>query len=178
MIQRITATGLVPLLLLAVLPGCVAKHMPDWSKVQAMKPDTETHVRLHDKGVPGPVKGRFLSATENSLTLKYEGGQTETFQRKGIRKILRYREWGQRWPGWLAFGIAVAFGGNAFRSDADLTPGRQVLFGVAIPVGIAIPFFFGSKMQGIYEIHPEHGDWYPQGKSSPATGTEKPEDSK
>lgn len=164
--RKTMTVGLIPLLLLAILPGCVARHMPDWSRVQDMKPDTETHVRLYDRGASDPVKGRFLSATDNSLTLKSDDGQSETFQRQDIREILRYREWGQRWPGWLAFGIAVAVGGNAFRAEADFTPGAQVLFGVAIPVGIAIPFFFGSKMQGIYEIHPEHRDWHPQGTSS------------
>ena len=34
--RTITATGLIPLLLLMGLPGCVARHMPDWSKVQAV----------------------------------------------------------------------------------------------------------------------------------------------
>lgn len=144
----------------------MTRHWPNWSRVQDVKPDTQTHVRPYDRGASDLVKGRFLSAAERSLTLQYEEGQAETFQRQDIRKILRYREWGQRWPGWLAFGIAVAFGGNAFRAEADFTPGAQVLFGVALPVGIAIPFFFGSKMQGIYEIHPEHSDWHPPGAGS------------
>ena len=113
--------------------------MPDWSRARDVKPDRETHVRLYDQGASDPIKSRLLSATENSLTLQREEGQARTLQRKSIRKILRYREWGQRCRT-VAFGIAVAVGGNAFGAEADFAPGAQVLFGVAIPVGIAFSF--------------------------------------
>lgn len=176
-----TVTGLVPLLLLASLPGCVARHMPDWSKVQGVKPDAQTEVQLYEEAAPQgslKMKGRFLAATNDSVTLKLEDGQTNTFQKKHIRKILAHRELGKRWPGWLALGISLAFGLQTMRAEADFVPGAQVLFGVALPVGISIPFFLGSKMGGIYEVPPEHRDWHPQGESSPPSGAEKSEDSK
>ena len=41
----------------------------------------------------------------------------------------------------------------------------STLIGVVIPVAIATPFFFGSKMGGIYEVPPDHRDGFPQGTS-------------
>ena len=167
--RTITATGLVPLLLLTGLPGCVARHMPDWSKVQAVAPETTTEVQLYEDSAPQgsrKIKGRLLSATGESVTLKLKDGQIETFQRKKVRKVLAQREFGKRWPGWLALGISLAFGLNAFKAEADFTPAASTLFGVVIPVAIATPFFFGSKMGGIYEVPPNHRDWFPQGTVS------------
>ena len=34
--------GLALLLLLSILPACAARHMPDWSRVQAVSPKTKT----------------------------------------------------------------------------------------------------------------------------------------
>lgn len=180
-IRKIIAASLMPLLLLATLPGCVARHMPDWSRVQDVNPDTQTEVQLYEEATPQrnlKTKGRFLSATDNAVTLQLKDGQTETFQRKDIRKVLAYRELGKRWPGWLALGIAFAFGGNAFRSDADVTAGGSALIGAIIPVSISAAFFHGSRMGGIYEVPPKHRDWYPQEASSSGVGTEKAEDEK
>lgn len=52
--------------------------MPDWPRARDVKPDRETHVRLYDQGASDPIKSRFLSATENSLTLQHEDGQAGT----------------------------------------------------------------------------------------------------
>ena len=176
--RTIMVTGLVPLLLLAGLPGCVARHMPDWSKVQAVAPDTRTEVQLYKEAASQgsrKVKGRFLSATGDSLMLKLKDGQVEIFQRKEVRKMLAQRELGKRWPGWLALGISLAFGLQTMRAEADFVPGAQVLFGVALPVGISIPFFLGSKMGGIYEVPPNHRDWFPPGPDAGSAPVEKPE---
>ena len=174
--RKAMAAGLVPLLLLVALPGCVARHMPDWSRVQAVNRDTRTEVQLYrDSTLTGArkIKGRFLSATDDSVTLKFETGQIETVPRNKVRKVLAERELGKRWPGWLALGISLAVGANAFRAEADFVPGAQVLIGLAIPIGISIPFFLGSKMGGIYEVPPDQRDWYPQGTSSPASEAEE-----
>ena len=177
--RKATAAGLVPILLLVALPGCVARHMPDWSRVQAVKPDTKTEVQFYrDSTLKGArkIKGRFLSATDDSVTLKLKGGQTETFQRKKVRKILAQRAFGKRWPGWLALGIALGVG-VGFK-DGDFTDSGKVVIGAIFPVAIAIPFFLGSKMGGIYEIPPNHRDWFPQESNSPATDAKKPGNSK
>ena len=41
-VRRLTAAGLVPLLFPASVPGCVARHMPDWEKGHPVAPDTDT----------------------------------------------------------------------------------------------------------------------------------------
>ena len=70
--RKTTTTGLALLLFLSILPGCAARHMPDWSRVQAVPPKTKTEAQLYkDKASKGSrkVKGRFDSATTDSLTL-------------------------------------------------------------------------------------------------------------
>ena len=179
-LRNTTAAGLLPLLLIG-FPGCVARHMPDWSKVQAVAPDTKTEVQLYKEGTSQrsrKIHGRFLSATSDSMKLKLKDGQIGTFQKKKVRKVLAQRELGKRWPGWLALGISLAFGMQTMRAEADFVPSAQVLFGVALPVGISIPFFLGSKMGGIYEVPPEHKDWFPPDTNLPRAGGEKPEHSK
>ena len=78
--KRITAIGLVHLLLLTALPSCTAREMADlydgsaptlnteteesgWSRVQAVEPDTRTEVEFSDlcisrSGNLGPVSFR------------------------------------------------------------------------------------------------------------------------
>ena len=190
--RKTMAAGLVPLLLLAVLPGCVARHMPNWEKVESLPAGTRIDVQLYKaearksrsgKGwtTSRTVKGHFLSASENSLLvsetpLTDQHGKSvyEEIQRKQIRKVLAKRLLEKRLPGWVALGIGLAAGVNFFRAEADFIPGYQVLFGLAIPIGISIPFFLGSKMGGIYEVPPNHRDWYPQGTSSPPAKGETP----
>ena len=178
-LRRITATGLVPLLFLAALPGCVARHMPDWEKVQDVDPETKTEVQLYkESSLPGErkIKGRFVSATGESVTLKPQDRQIETFQRKKVRKVLAHRELGKRWPGWVALGISLALCSGFW--SADFTPAGQVLLGMVTPVGTAAAFFYGSRMGGIYEVPPKHRDWFPPGANSPPAEAKKPEKSK
>jgi len=109
--RRVTVTGLVPLLLLVSLPGCVARHMSDWSKVQGVAPETKTEVQLYKDSSPRgqrKIKGRLLSATDDSITLQLKNGQTDTFQRKDIRKVLVPRPFVERWLGWVALGVPIA----------------------------------------------------------------------
>ncbi len=47
-LRNATAGGLVPLLLLSSLPGCAVRKLSDWSKVQAVAPDTKTEVQLYE----------------------------------------------------------------------------------------------------------------------------------
>ena len=178
-LRRITATGLVPLLLLTALPGCVARHMPDWEKVQDVAPDTKTEVQLYEDSAnqgQRKIKGRFVSAAGASVTLKLKDGQIETFQRKKVRKVLAHRELGKRWPGWVALGISLGLCSGFW--STDFTPAVQALFGVVTPVAISSAFFYGSRMGGIYEVPPKHRDWFPPGANSPPAEAKKAEDSK
>lgn len=178
-VRSIVATGLVPLLLLVSVPGCVARHMPAWSKVQSVAPETKTEVQLY--GGEQKIKGRFLSATDDSITLRFKDGTIDTSQRSDVRKVLTRRPISKRWPGWAALGAAgilnaLFVNSNTGRSE-NAVPGHLVLQG-GITLPIAIGFFFGSRMEGIYEVPPEHRDGYPPETSSLAAGTEKPEQSK
>ena len=77
--RKTTASALALLLSLSLLPSCAARHMPDWSRVQAVPPKTKTDVHLYkDEAHQGSrkIKGRFDSAAADSITLKLKDGQT------------------------------------------------------------------------------------------------------
>ena len=91
----------------------------DWSKVQAAAPGTKTQVLLYKDEVPAQVgkmkdsfnparqiRGRFDSATANSITLLLKDGQTRTLQKQSVRKVLTHRPFSKRKPGWIALGVA------------------------------------------------------------------------
>ena len=83
----------------ASLPGWPAvaarKIELDWPKVQVVKPGTPVTVVLHkDRRFRGnrKLRGRFQSATDDSLTLKMEYGPTRTLPRSAVRKVaVHYR---------------------------------------------------------------------------------------
>ena len=94
--SRSIAAALVLLLVLAGWPPAAAcKTGIDWSKVQAIKPGAPIKVVLHkDRGFRGnrKLRGRFQSATDDSLTLKMEYGPTRTLPRSAVRKVaVHYR---------------------------------------------------------------------------------------
>ena len=160
--RKTMAGGLVPLLLLVVLPGCVARHMPDWEKLENIRDNAITRVELYEDNTLGDgstkYTGQFYGASSRSMTIVSTDGTSQTFQRPDIRKVLVERDFGKRWAGWAALGLGLALC-SGFLSD-DFAPSAQVLFGIALPVGVSIPFFMGSKMGGIYEIPPsQRGEW-------------------
>ena len=84
------------LLVLAGWPATAASNSElDWSKVQAIKPGAPIKVVLHkDQGFRGnrKVRGRFQSATDDSITLKMEYGPMRTLPRSAVRKVaVHYR---------------------------------------------------------------------------------------
>ena len=100
--SRSITAGLVLLLVLAGLPGWQTGWPPtaaarkielDWPQVQAVKPGTPITVLLHkDQGLRGKrkVRGRFHSATDDSLTLTMEYGTTRTLPMSAVRGVLFY----------------------------------------------------------------------------------------
>ncbi len=69
--------------------------------MQAVPRDTKTVVRLYQDAAPRgneKIKGRFESATADSITLVLKDGQTRTVQKQAVRKVLTYRPFGKR-PG-------------------------------------------------------------------------------
>ena len=188
-LRNTTAAGLVPLLLLASVPGCTARHIPDWSTVQAVKPDTKTEVTLYKDRAPSGVeqkfRGRALSTTDNSVTLElteryYRDGQIRTFQKSDVRKVLAPRSISERWPGWAALFISAGVGALitvAGPAGGHLTGATKILATLILPVPISIPFFIGSRMGRIYEVPPQHRDseWW---DGSPAIKAKMPNPSK
>ena len=186
--RRTTAAGLALLLFPATLPGCVARN--DWSKVQAVTPNTPTHVQLHHDE---PIKGRLLSATGDSVTLRFKNGRTDTYPRKDLLRVLTHWPLAERWPGWIALAVpnlTVQIIASANRMDVDGTTGFHLL--LLLP---ALPFFLLSNMRTVYEApSAEQEEWYPrdppeknsreshprdpQGPSSSDAGTGQPEDSR
>ena len=108
-----TAAGLIPLLLLTSLPGCTARHLPDWSSVQTVKADTRMEVTLYKDRTPSGVgqkfRGRVLSTIDNSVTLElteryYRDGQIQTLQHlrsptqaQGLTAVARSGDGQGRW---------------------------------------------------------------------------------
>ena len=154
--RKTTASGLAVLLFLSFLPSCAARHMPDWSRVQAVPPKTKTDVHLYkDEAHQGSrkIKGRFDSAAADSITLKLKDGQTRTLEKSAVRKVLTRRPFAKRWPGWVALGTPFVLEKIA-TSARGIAPDRTVLRFLVLTLP-AIPFFLLSEMGGIYEV-PRH----------------------
>lgn len=168
-IKKTMAAGLVPLLLLASVPGCAARH--DWRRVQAVVPETEMEVQLHEDGTPydaRKIKGRFLAATDDSVTLRFKDGGTDVLQRRDVRKILTWRPVAKRWPAWVTLGVSAVVV-SALLGNLDGPESNRFFIQLYTTLPLTTAVFFGTKMGGIYEGPPNHRDWYPQETSS-ATG--------
>ena len=188
-LRNTTAAGLVPLLLLASVPACggwSVDPMPTWTKVQGVKPGTKTEVQLYEDKAPQgrkKIKGRFLSATEDSVTLElteriHTDLRTRTFQKSDVRKMLTHRPTLKRWPGWAAMLFSAGWGALVpFPYSGDSTRAERFLGTLILSVPISIPFFIGSRMGRIYEVPPEHRD-LPRLPGPAAIKAEEPNDSK
>ena len=188
-LRNTTVAGLVPLLLLASVPSCggwSVDPMPTWSKVQGVKPGTKTEIQLYEGQAPQgkqKIKGRFLSATEDSVTLElteriHTDLRTHTFQKSDVHKVLARRPTLKRWPGWAAILFSAGWGALVpFPYSGDSTRAERFLGTLILSVPISIPFFIGSRMGRIYEVPPKHRDseWW---DSSPAMETKTTDPSK
>ena len=185
-LRNTTAAGLVPLLLLASVPSCggwSVDPMPTWPKVQGVKPGTKTEVQLYEDKAPQgrkKIKGRFLSATDDSVTLElteriHTDMRIRTLQKSDVRKVLTYRPFVKRWPGWAA--ILVTAGAGALVPIWEQTRADNFLATLILSIPISIPFFIGSRMGRIYEVPPENRD-LPQSPGPAAIKAEEPNDSK
>ena len=133
----------------------------DWSRVQAVPSHRKTVVRLYEDAAPQgnrKIKGRFQSATADSITLVLENGQVRTFPKLAVRKVLTRRPIRQRWPGWVAVGVSIAALEIAIALFAESPPtAPQRLVGHAFwTLPTAAAFFYGSRMKGIYNGPPKH----------------------
>lgn len=158
--RKTIAIGLVPLVLVAVLSGCGGpkRHMPTWSRVLAVSPQTETEVRLYKDEVPpgnDKIEGRFHSATDDSVTLTLPDGQGRTLPKQSVREFLIYRPILKRWSGWLTLGTPIVLTFLFFAPEIGENP-----WGILVAGGLSLPFsvaaFQGSRMGGIYDVPPEY----------------------
>ena len=124
----------------------------DWSRVQAVPHNRKTVVRLYQDEAPRgneKIKGRFESATADSITLVLKDGQTRTVQKQAVRKVLTFRPFAKRWPGWVALGATLLFLEGLIAPDLD----RSSHLGITLPITIAA-FYFSPRMKGIYNGPP------------------------
>ena len=158
------AAGLVPLLLLTHLSGGTEKDKADWSRVRAVSPESKTEVLLSEDKISldQETHGRFHSATDNSLTLRFEDGQLNTFQKPDIERVLTYRPMSERWAGWATLAVSSIIMAILLRGDTEGAPLVLLPF-VAGPTAIA--FYGSASMKEVYRVPPNHGDWYPPATS-------------
>ncbi len=156
--SKTAANGLALLLLLSILPRCAARHMPYWSRVQAVAPRTKTEVQLYkNEAPPGSrkIKGRFLAATADSLTLTLKDGQTRTLRKQAVRKVLIRRPFKKRAPGWIALGVTLVVLAVVPVDSGDPRLIAFPEFHAMTTLPTAAAFFYGSRMKGIYEVPPK-----------------------
>ena len=125
----------------------------DWSRVQAVPHNRDTLVRLYQDAVPrekSKIRGRFVSATADSITLRLKDGQTRTVQKTTVRKVLTYRPFVKRWQGWIALGATSLFCIAAVGSW-DFVKTTYL----AIPL-VSAPVFFGLWQGTIYDVPPKY----------------------
>ena len=118
----------------------------DWSRVRAVPHHRKTKVLLYQDEAPREnwrIKGRFVSATGESITLVLKDGQTRTVQKQAVRKVLIHRPYVKRWQGWVAVVATFLFAEAAYAGDID----RR---GHTVTLPIAASLFFVSGMKGIY----------------------------
>ena len=176
--RKMMTAGLVPLLVLTHLSGGTERDKSDWSRVQAVSPETKTEVQLSEDKVAleQETQGRFLSATAASVTLELEGGRIHTFQKPDIEKVLTYRPVSERWAGWATLAVSSIIVAILLRGDTEGAPLVLLPF-VAAPTAIA--FYGSASMKEVYRVPSNHRDWYPQGTAaSSVSEAEKPESSK
>ena len=159
----------VPALLLVVLPACTSRHMSDWSRVQAVASPTPVRVQLYEDEAPPQyrkVRGRFHSATADSITLTIPDGERRTLQKTAVRKVLTRRPLTKRLPGWAAMGITAAilefFMAIDGQPSAEVRARSHAMF--TFPIGAA--FLYGSRMGSIYQVSPKDRKPLPSGSSS------------
>ncbi len=125
----------------------------DWSRVQAVPHNRDTVVRLYQDAAPREswkIRGRFVSATAGSITLRLKDGQTRSVQKTDVRKVLIYRPFVKRWQGWIALGATSLFCIAAVGSW-DFVKTTYL----AIPL-VSAPVFFGLWQGTIYDVPPKY----------------------
>ena len=169
---RTTSNTVVPALLLAVLPARTTRPMGDWSKVQVVASPTRIRVQLYRDEAPPQsrqVRGRFHSATPDSVTLTLPDGTRRTLQKGAVRKVLTRRPLSKRLPGWAVMGITAAILEFFLTIDGQPRPHVRARSHAMITLPIGAAFLYGSRMGGIYSVPAKHRQTQPSGTRPPDT---------
>ncbi len=152
-----------------------AARKADWSRVQEVPHSTKTAVRLYQDAAPRgswKIKGCLYSATTDSITLMLKNGQTRTFPKTAVRKVLVPRPLKKRKPGWITLAVTMSLvqvvprlmaAAQGVSEDLETGIAWYHLFVVA-PATLAA--FSVSRMGPIYDVPPEHR-MLPQGDKQP-----------
>ena len=165
--RRSTAGGLVLLLVLASAPAVEAGlgMKSDWSKVQAVARGTRTTVVLYKDQAPRgkrKTRGHFQSATVEAIRLLLPDGQTSTFQKRAVRKVLVPRPLKKRYQGWIT--LAVGFGllqsllSKSASVDNVRTSTMVISHATLTVPATVIAFLVAPKMGEIYQVPLKHRD--------------------
>ena len=179
-VQKAVAGILLPLLLLATLSGCTARHMPDWSPVQTVKPGTKMEVQLYEDelllGHGEKINARIRSTTDESITLDLKDRmEALTLQKSQVRKVSTHRPFWKRPAGWLTLvGASIFTAIYGSHPDVDLYPAWWLLF---IGPPTLLGFIGSPSKERIYEVPPQHRD-LPRSTSPAAIKEKKPSQSK
>ena len=172
--RRSTAAGLVLLLVLVSAPVAEAGFWVkrDWSRVQRVAPGTKTTVLLYkDQASRGKrkIKGRFHSATAESVTLTLGRGQTRTLRKQAVLKVLVHRPLKKRYQGWITAGVGAAIGipGVAHPGNDLNAMGKLLVPLVFIVAPTVIAFLAAPKMGDIYYVPPDRRDPSSRGTKPP-----------
>ena len=144
----------------------------DWSKVQALKPGVPITVLLYQDQAPRgnrKIKGRFQSATEDSLTMEGKGGQRHTLQKSAVRKVLVlvHRPIWKRYQAWTTTAIGAVLWAAPLAVGYE--PGEKAIFSVmVIALPTLIAFAVSPRKGGIYKVPPQHRTQPPADKPSGA----------
>ena len=131
----------------------------DWSRVQAVQLNRKTVVQMYQDAAPRDhrrIKGRFDSATADSITLVLKSGQTRTFPKTDVRKVLIPRSFLKRKPGWTTLAVTSILTALWMSTATGAEPGEVPgisSFVIGPPTLIA---FLVAKMHPIYKLPPRH----------------------
>ncbi len=146
----------------------------NWPGVQAVTPGTRTKVVLYKDQAPRgrrKLKGRFQSATEDSLTLKMEYGPTRTLPKSAVRKVLVHRPLGKRYAVWITPLVSTVIAGPGIIQADDYTVlGKALLAGIWIGIPTGLAFLATPGMVEIHNVPLKHRTQPPAAKPSGAEG--------
>ncbi len=139
----------------------VSARRADWSRVQAVAYDTKIAVRLYKDAAPRGQRrfnGHLVSATDGSISIVLEDGQTRTFLKSNVHRVQTPLPFIQRGAGWAALGISGAITGVLLLAAGTegAEPGEVPAF-IGLVVGIpTLVGFLAGKMGPIYDVPANH----------------------